>query len=230
MTGFKGFPVGMDESVPVPEVFFTDLLPVIDHLGELRISLYAFWNFSGQMKEPRFLQFSEMLKDERLMAGFGNSKGAQEKNLADALSRACDRETLLEVRQENESYYFLNSTRGKAAREGLLKGAWQPGEEETIPLKLQPERPNIYTLYEQNIGPLTPILSETLQDAEQNYPTEWIEEAVKIAVIKNVRTWRYIDAILKSWKEKGHNGTDRKSAEEDRKRDSEGKFADFVKH
>ena len=216
MTGFKGFPVGMDESVPVPEVFFTDLLPVIDHLGELRISLYAFWNFSGQMKEPRFLQFSEMLKDERLMA--------------DALSRACDRETLLEVRQENESYYFLNSTRGKAAREGLLKGAWQPGEEETIPLKLQPERPNIYTLYEQNIGPLTPILSETLQDAEQNYPTEWIEEAVKIAVIKNVRTWRYIDAILKSWKEKGHNGTDRKSAEEDRKRDSEGKFADFVKH
>lgn len=230
MTAFKGFPDGRDESVLIPQVFFTDLLPVIDHLGELRISLYAFWNFSGQVKETRFLRFSEMLKDERLMAGFGNSKGAQQKNLSDALRRACDRETLLEVRQENESYYFLNSPRGKAAREGLLKGAWQPGEEEPIPLKLQPERPNIYTLYEQNIGPLTPILSETLQDAEQNYPTDWIEEAIKIAVIKNVRTWRYIEAILKSWKEKGRNGTDRKSAEEDRKRDSEGEFADFVKH
>jgi DnaD/phage-associated family protein len=47
-------------------------------------------------------------------------------------------------------------------------------------------------------------------------------------VIKNVRTWRYVDAILKSWKEKGRDGTDRKTAEENRKRDSEGKYADFI--
>jgi len=99
---------------------------------------------------------------------------------------------------------------------------------EPFPVKLQPERPNIYALYEQNIGPLTPILSETLQEAEKNYPLDWIEDAIRIAVVKNVRTWRYIEAILRSWKEKGRDGTDRKTTEENRKRDSEGKFGDYV--
>jgi len=42
--------------------------------------------------------------------------------------------------------------------------------------------------------------------------------------------WRYVDAILRSWKEKGRDGTDRKTAEEDRKRDSEGKYADFINY
>jgi DnaD/phage-associated family protein len=73
-------------------------------------------------------------------------------------------------------------------------------------------------------------LAETLQDAEQTYPEEWIGDAIKIAVIKNVRTWRYVEAILKSWKEKGRDGTDRKTAEENRKRDSEGKYADFINY
>jgi len=99
---------------------------------------------------------------------------------------------------------------------------------EPFPVKLQPERPNIYALYEQNIGPLTPILSETLQEAEKNYPLEWIEDAIRIAVVKNVRTWRYVEAILRSWKEKGRDGTDRETTEENRKRDSEGKFSDYV--
>ena len=228
MSEFKGFTAGMDDSVPVPEAFFTELLPVIDDLGELRITLYAFWNFSGQVREPRYLRFSEILKDDLLMAGFGETADSREKNLAEALKRAGGRGTLLEAQQENVTYYFLNAERGRAAVEGLLGGAWSPDEEQPLPLKLQKERPNIYALYEQNIGPLTPILSETLQDAEKSYPADWIEDAIKIAVTRNVRNWQYVEAILRSWKEKGRDGTDRKSAEEKRKRDSEGKYGDFV--
>ncbi len=110
----------------------------------------------------------------------------------------------------------------------MLGGAWSPDEEQPLTLRLQKQRPNIYALYEQNIGPLTPILSETLQDAEKSYPADWIEDAIKIAVTRNVRNWQYVEAILRSWKEKGRDGTDRKSAEEKRKRDSEGKYGDFV--
>ncbi|HSQ39719.1 MAG TPA: DnaD domain protein, partial [Anaerolineales bacterium] len=219
MSEFKGFTAGTDDSVPVPEAFFTELLPVIDDLGELRVTLYAFWNFHGQVREPRYLRFSEILKDDLLMAGFGQAADAQKKNLAEALKRACGRGTLLEAHQENVTFYFLNSERGKAAMEGMLCGAWSPDEEQPLPLRLQKERPNIYALYEQNIGPLTPILSETLQDAEKSYPADWIEDAIKIAVTRNVRNWQYVEAILRSWKEKGRDGTDRKSAEEKRKRD-----------
>jgi len=230
MDKFKGFNKDIDHAVPVPEAFFTELLPVIDHAGELRVILYTFWRINTQVKEPRYLRFTDYLKDERLMAAFGQSNAAREKNLADALERACGRGVLLDASLENESYYFLNSPRGKAARDGLAGGAWQPGANDHVSVRLQPERPNIYALYEQNIGPLTPILAETLEDAEKTYPQEWIEDAIRIAVTRNARNWRFVDAILRSWKEKGRDAADRRTSQEDRKRDSEGKYADFIKH
>jgi len=37
-----------------------------------------------------------------------------------------------------------------------------------------PERPNIFKLYEENIGPLTPLIADALKDAEKTYPPEWV--------------------------------------------------------
>ena len=228
MPEFNGFPAGRNDSIPVPEAFFTNLLTVIDDLGEMRVTLYAFWNFSGQVKEPRYLRYDDILKDSRLMTSFGVTDDEQAAGLADGLRRACARGTLLEARVEEKLYYFLNCEQGKAAMAGLISGIWNPETAQPLPIRLQKERPNIFSLYEQNIGPLTPILSETLQDAEATYAADWIEDAIRIAVTRNVRNWQYVEAILRSWKEKGRDGTDRKSAEEKRKRDSEGKYADFV--
>lgn len=67
------------------------------------------------------------------------------------------------------------------------------------PLRVIVERPGIYALYEQNIGLLTPILAEQLQDAERRYPPEWIELAFGEAVSNNKRSWRYIERILERW-------------------------------
>jgi DnaD/phage-associated family protein len=230
MSAFKGFSSKENDSVPVPAAFFTDLLPSIDQLGELRVSLYAFWNFTRQLKEPKYLVLSEMLKDAQLMQFFGNRRNDQEQNLRNALDRACLRGTLLEVKLENDSLYFINSPQGKAASEGLINEKWLPNEEEHITVRLTTQRPNIFTLYEQNIGPLTPLLSDTLQEAEDTYPEEWIEDAIKIAVTRNARNWRFVDAVLRSWKEKGRDGTDRKTSKEGRKRDIEGDYADYIEH
>ncbi len=112
----------------------------------------------------------------------------------------------------------------------MASGKWQPDEKGEIEIRFTPERPNIFTLYEQNIGVLTPLIAETLQEAEQEYPAEWIEDAIRIAVTRNARNWRFVEAVLKTWKEKGRYETDRGSAKEDRKRDSEGKFSDYVNH
>lgn len=230
MSLFKGFSAKDNDSVPVPAAFFTDLLPQIDHLGELRISLYAFWSMNAQLKEPRYLILADILRDANLVQMFGSTRSEQEKNLHDALDRACLRGTLLNALVDGETYFFLNSSRGKAAREGLTAGAWKPAQDDRVPVRLAAQRPSIYLLYEQNIGPLTPILSQTLQEAEDTYPAEWIEEAFKIAVTRNARNWNYVEAILKSWKEKGRYETDRRAGKEDRKRDSEGKYADFIEH
>ena len=65
------------------------------------------------------------------------------------------------------------------------------------------ERPNAYALYEQNIGMLTPLVAEQLREAEESYPSEWIEEAIREAVTANVRNWRYISRILERWEIQG---------------------------
>jgi DnaD/phage-associated family protein len=64
---------------------------------------------------------------------------------------------------------------------------------------------NLFTIYEQNFGPLTPMIAETLQDAEKTYPAEWIENAMSEAVANNKRNWKYVEAILKRWQVDGPN-------------------------
>lgn len=64
-------------------------------------------------------------------------------------------------------------------------------------------KPNIFTLYEANIGPLTPMIADTLQDAEKTYAVEWIAEVIEIAVKHNKRNWAYCEAILKRWNTEG---------------------------
>ncbi|MGI6260078.1 MAG: DnaD domain-containing protein [Anaerolineaceae bacterium] len=80
----------------------------------------------------------------------------------------------------------------------------------------RPVRPNVYKLYEENIGPLTPYTAELLRDAAQTYSEKWLEEAIKEAIHYNARSWKYIQAILRNWKEKG-----RKRSNEEDKRDHE---------
>ena len=47
------------------------------------------------------------------------------------------------------------------------------------------------------------MISDILRDAEKTYPEDWIEEAMKIAVEGNKRSWRYVEAILKRWVSEG---------------------------
>jgi DnaD/phage-associated family protein len=64
-------------------------------------------------------------------------------------------------------------------------------------------RADIFALYEQNIGLLTPMIAEELKEAEKTYPTAWIESAFKEAVSSNKRSWKYIARILERWLAEG---------------------------
>jgi DnaD/phage-associated family protein len=70
-------------------------------------------------------------------------------------------------------------------------------------IQVQIDRPNIFVLYEQNIGLLSPLLADELKDAADQYPPEWIEEAFREAVQHNKRKWSYIRAILRRWETEG---------------------------
>uniref|UniRef100_A0A6M3KU05 Putative DnaB domain protein n=2 Tax=viral metagenome TaxID=1070528 RepID=A0A6M3KU05_9ZZZZ len=74
---------------------------------------------------------------------------------------------------------------------------------EKASLEIEKGRPNIFSLYEENIGPLVPLMADTLRDAEEEYSEEWIRDAFAIAVENQARSWRYVVTILERWKAKG---------------------------
>lgn len=230
MSSFAGFPAGKVHLTPVPAQFFTELLPQIDHLGELKVTLYAIWHLDHQEGNIRFLRLVDFTGDSIFAAGFGVTVENQKEAILDALERACQRGSLILAKGDEENFYFLNSPKGRAAAESLAKGAWNPADQEQPGITLEVERPNIFTLYEKNIGPLTPFLSQTLQEAEKEYPADWIEEAIRIAVLKNVRNWRFVEAILRSWKERGRDESNRRDIEKDNRRYIEGEYADYIEH
>ncbi len=230
MTSFTGFPSGKVHMTRVPATFFSDLLPDIDHMGELKTTLYAIWHLDRQEGNIRYLLTDDFLKDEKFIACLGNSEEDRRSSLDDALERACQRGTFIRVSDDRMNVYFLNTPLGRAAAEGLTKGEWSLVDYPANEICLAMERPNIFELYEKNIGPLTPIISQVLQDAEKGYSLDWIEDAIRLAVLKNARNLRYVEAILRSWKEKGRDETNRRDTQEDRRKYIEGEFADFIEH
>ena len=58
---------------------------------------------------------------------------------------------------------------------------------------------SIFKIYEENIGLVTPLVAESLAEAEKRYSSQWIVEAFKLATTRNKRSWAYISRILERW-------------------------------
>lgn len=54
--------------------------------------------------------------------------------------------------------------------------------------------------YESEIGSLTPMIGDEIDQSLREYPPEWIEAAIHEAALSQARNWRYVSAILKNWK------------------------------
>ena len=63
MKGFPGFPEGKLRLTKIPSLFFSELLPDIDDLAELKVTLYAFWVFGQKEGHVRYLRLSDFLDD-----------------------------------------------------------------------------------------------------------------------------------------------------------------------
>lgn len=208
MQGFAGFPDGKQRLTSIPNLFFSDLLPIIDSMAELKVTLYAFWALGQREGDVRYLQLSDFMNDPVLLKAMGEANIQSGVDaLTDGIERAVARGTFLPVTVEGAdgqmALYFLNTERGRAAVDGITRGEWRPSPDDEQPITLLVERPNIFILYEQNIGALTPMIAEELREAEQTYPPQWIEEAIRLAVTNNVRRWRYVQSILERWQLEG---------------------------
>ena len=233
---FSGFPAGKLKATAIPDLFFSELVPAIDDLGELKVTLHLFWLLQQQKRRVKAMALGELIKDTVLLKSLAAPDSQPAERVRLALTQAVARGTLLRVRvrgtENAEEWFFLNTESGRDLLRQVIDGELQLGgepltEEETLP----DERTNIFILYEQNIGLLQPLIVEELEEAEKLYPMTWIEEAFKIAVENNVRRWRYIQAILERWLVEGKSDEEPgRDYREDGRSYLKGKYAGSVKH
>ncbi|MBP7689162.1 MAG: DnaD domain protein [Thermoflexales bacterium] len=182
MKTFSGFASGAN-TVSIPEQFFSELLPLIDDVLELKVTLACLRQFDQKSGLAKWTTPDELGGDPMVAAG---------------LAKAIERGSIVEaVDRSGGRYLFLNDELGRAAAESIKHGG---SIEEAPAVQL---RPNIFTLYEQSIGSLSPLIADQLRDAEKEFAPQVIEEAFAEAARQNVRSWAYVRKILDSRGRKG---------------------------
>ena len=206
--GFDGFPPKV-RFTSVPDPVFGALLEQIGDLAELKCTLRLIWLLQHAKGYPRTVGSRELLADGVL----AKALSAAGKNPATEVRRgvmlAVQRGTFLS-RPEGQgvegNLYALNTEAGRKALAGISQGKapeWDSAPPEPAPGTV--ERPNIFALYEDNVGMLSPMMAEQLKEAEEAYSQSWIEDAFREAVSANARNWRYIATILERWEREGRD-------------------------
>jgi DnaD/phage-associated family protein len=211
---FKGFPTGDVRYTPLPDQFFSELLPAIGDLAELKVTLHVLWLLHRQKGYPRYVSGNQLRGDATLLKGLQKADETALDALERGLEGAVARGTLLQlttwqrrgIETIADQWYFLNNPEGRRACSEVKEGVLQLDVHIVPSMPSSEERPSIYDLYEQYIGLLSPIMAQELAEATEMYPARWIEQAFEIAVERGVRRWRYVRGILERWRREGKDG------------------------
>ena len=211
---FAGFPPGA-QATPIPSLFFTRLLPRLTGPVELGLALYIFYLLHRKKGYPRFLTRDELAAEgdlalflERACGDAADPAAGRRAALERGLAALLEAGFLLAVSVEGpdggQEIYFLNAAADRRAAERFRCGELKVAPWRVLP-EAEPVEPSrsIYALYEENIGPLTPLVADELREAEELYPQEWLRPAFERAAALNKRSWRYVARILERWAAEG---------------------------
>ena len=197
-----------------PTYFFSALLAEIDDLAELKVTLAP---LPGALREAGLPPHGAAERVGRPTGPYSccaagpQREAPPRRGFSPDWKRPAQRGTLLEVRllagEAEDRCYLLNTALNRELVAAAGEGRAEPGRGTAFRRPdgwpCRSTRPSIYDLYEQNIGLLTPLIAEELQQAEESYPAEWIEDAFREAVSYNRRNWRYVRRILENWAANG---------------------------
>ena len=207
--GFDGFPPKV-RYTPVPNALFGPLLEQIDDLAELKCTLRLVRLLYEKRGFPRYVTFRELLTDRVLASALGargkDSESEIKRGLRLAVRRGTFRSAAVKQGGTLDRAYVLNTESDRRALAELANAEPEASEAPLAePWQGSAQRPNIFALYEDNIGMISPMIAEKLKEAEDLYPPGWIEDAFREAVSSNARSWRYVAAILERWEREGRD-------------------------
>lgn len=206
-TIYKGFPRKV-RYVPIPAPLLESLLEEIDDLAELKCTLRVIAMLHVKKGHPRFVTLGELQADRTLTRSLGQDGHSASQSIEQGMAKAVRRGTIavasVEESGARQQLFTLNTEVNRTTLEKIAEGATQVSPLPVSEPWVEPEdTPNIFALYEQNVGMLSPMIADELREAEELYPVEWISEAIREAVGLNKRSWRYISRILERWEHEG---------------------------
>lgn len=220
------------QSIALSAQYLRLFLAEIDDFSELKLTIFCFWALQQKEGNYRYLRYAEILDADDMLQGLRliARKSDASELLNGAIDRAIGRGTLLEARIEldgkTQRLFVMNDEPGQMIHRQILAGEWIPSGDDEI--EILPVRPTLFGLYEENIGVLTPMIVDSIKDAESSYPYEWINDAIKYAVERNARNWTYIRKVLESWQREGRSREKPGQHLERHKRYTTGKWKDFI--
>jgi DnaD/phage-associated family protein len=227
---------------PVPDVFFSRFLPAVDNGVDLKVFLHLLWRIQRRPRgTPPAMRAMDLAADPTLrrgLAALGVGEIDLEAAIRDSAAELEGGGLVLEAAPAGGAavWLFVNTPEGRVAHAKAMAGELALPKGQVLPVPeyapADGEPPtNIFTLYEENVGAVTPLLAEELKEAQAIYPDRWVEDAFRIALERNVRKWVYIRAILERWMREGRDdGAHREGGEGGRSRYLKGKYGDFVQH
>lgn len=184
-------------------------------INELRVllTLFRFAAEDGGFETPR--AEAQLLRDHLLQEAVrvdGIDSGSWRQAILDGLEQLVVRGAVLRVEARSggqaHRWYFVHTPVTRELVAAIERGALAPPRSmwtDESPPDITSDPPTPFLLYEQNIGPLTPMIADRITRAIREYPADWIEDAIDEAVAYNRRSWKYIERILDSWMAQGRS-------------------------
>ncbi len=195
---------------PLPQALLRDLVPSMSDPAELIVTLYAVEAIARQRRYPRRVSVADLRESRALIEALARLCGDREVEDAfdEGLSAAVERGALLQDRVVTNGRWVewiaLNDVDGRRALElgAALPALKQVGGR----LEVASSAPGVW---QDAFGtPMPPILAEEVKAAESRYGSERLHDAFAEAAANNVRSWRYVEAILERWETEGRDGGD----------------------
>jgi len=194
---------------PTPNLVFGKLLNQIDDINDLKFILRIIWMINQIKRVPKYLTIEEIMADKIVHAIISTKSDIAMHATCLSMIKNPQFSNLLicheiDTSKSTSTVVAFNTTRNKT----MLNKTQQLDKSDSV---FQPdgdvsaESPNIFKLYEDNIGTLNPIIADELKIAETTYPNSWITSAFKESVLRNKRSWNYIKTILENWHREGKN-------------------------
>ena len=194
---------------PTPNLVFGKLLNEIDDINELKFILRIVWMINQVKRVPKYVTLEEITADKIVHPIIKAKSNTEMNSTCLSMIKKPQFSNLLichdiYTSKSTNTVIAFNTDRNQTMlikTEQLDKSdaVFQPNGD------VPEESPNIFKLYEDNIGTLNPIIADELKIAETTYPYAWITSAFKESVLRNKRSWNYVKTILENWRREGKN-------------------------